>query len=147
MKYGWKSIKISIFFENMLIDSYFFEKLRTESWVLKIWLAVVTLSMPAMAASTFEIKTVIGDPGTVWGSLDSGTHDLILFVTGMGLLVAIIAAVLSFETHSITGDVGENMEQQGAKNKAFYGMLRTAGYFIAMLFFIGFVGLVFKLYG
>lgn len=119
--------------------------------VKKIFETVVTfallLTMPALAASDFDIKTVVGDPGKVWSTLDSGTQALIVFVTGVGMLAAIVAAVVSFQAHSVRGSMGEQMDVQGSRNTAFHGMLKTAGYFLAMLFFIGLIGLIFKLYG
>jgi hypothetical protein len=117
---------------------------------IRILLLLSMLEMfawPAMAASTFEIKTVIGDPGTIWGTLDAGTQALIVFITGTGMLAAIVAAVLSYEAHSIKGSVGEQMDVQGARQTAYHGMLKTTFYFLGMLFFIGLIGLIFKLYG
>ncbi len=110
-------------------------------------LAFFVLMPAAQAASDFDIKVVVGDPGKVWGQLDSGTQALIVFVTGVGMLAAIVAAVLSFQAHSIKGSTGEHMDIQGARQAAFSGMLMTAGYFLGMLFFIGLIGLIFKLYG
>ncbi len=105
------------------------------------------MPISAMAASDFDIKTVIGDPGKVWSTLDSQTQALIVFITGTGMLAAIVAAVISFQAHSIKGSAGEHMDVQGARTSSFGGMLKTVGYFLGMLFFIGLLGLVFKLYG
>ncbi len=105
------------------------------------------LSVPVATASDFDIKVVIGDPGKIWTTLDSGTQALIIFITGIGMLAAIVAAILSFQAHSIKGSTGEHMDIQGARQTAFSGMLKTAGYFLGMLFFIGLIGLIFKLYG
>ncbi len=110
-------------------------------------LAFFVLMPAAQAASDFDIKVVVGDPGKVWGQLDSGTQNLIVFITGVGMLAAIVAAVLSFQAYSIKGSTGEHMDIQGTRHAAFSGMLMTAGYFLGMLFFIGLIGLIFKLYG
>lgn len=110
-------------------------------------LALFILMPAAQAASDFDIRVVVGDPGKVWGTLDSATQNLIIFVTGVGMLAAIVATILSFQAHSIKGSAGEHMDIQGSRQSALSGMLMTAGYFLAMLFFIGLIGLVFKLYG
>jgi hypothetical protein len=110
-------------------------------------LALFMLIPAAQAASDFDIRVVVGDPGKVWGTLDSGTQSLIVFVTGVGMLAAIVAAILSFQAHSIKGSAGEHMDIQGSRQTALSGMLMTAGYFLGMLFFIGLIGLIFKLYG
>lgn len=110
-------------------------------------LIIVMLVIPAMAASDFDISVLVGDPGKIWGQLDTQTQALIAFITGIGMLAAIVAAVLSFQAHSIRGSAGETMDVQGSRNTSFSGMLRTVLYFLAMLFFIGLIGIVFKLYG
>ncbi len=110
-------------------------------------LALFVLMPAAQAASNFDIRVVVGDPSKVWGTLDSGTQSLIIFVTGVGMLAAIVAAILSFQAHSIKGSAGEHMDIQGSRQTALSGMLMTAGYFLGMLFFIGLIGLIFKLYG
>ncbi|KCZ71239.1 hypothetical protein ANME2D_02440 [Candidatus Methanoperedens nitroreducens] len=110
-------------------------------------LALFVLMPAAQAASDFDIRVVVGDPGRVWVTLDSATQNLIVFVTGVGMLAAIIATILSFQAHSIKGSAGEHMDIQGSRQTALSGMLMTAGYFLGMLFFIGLIGLIFKLYG
>ena len=100
-------------------------------------LALFVLMPVVQAASDFDIRVVVGDPGRVWGILDSGTQNLIIFVTGVGMLAAIVAAILSFQAHSIKGSAGEHMDIQGSRQSALSGMLMTAGYFLGMLFFIG----------
>lgn len=112
-----------------------------------VGLLLLLLPVPALAASDFDISVLIGNPGEVWSNLDSETQALITFITGVGLLAAIVASILSYEAHDVRGASGEAIDVQGSRNTALSGMLRTTLQFLAMLFFIGLLGIVFKLYG
>ncbi len=123
------------------------DNMNLEKSLIKNGIAIALTAMPALAASDFDIKVLIGDPSKIWGKLDTQTQALIVFITGIGMLAAIVAAILSYEAHSMRGSAGETMDVQGSKNTAFHGMLRTTMYFLGMLFFIALIGIVFKLYG
>ncbi len=115
----------------------------------KVGLSIVSVLLfvqTAAAKTDFSIWTMIGDPTQTWGQLDGATKNLILFITGLAFLALLLAGALGMIGHSIDGAAGEKMDQHGSKSNAFKGQVKTALYVVSAIFFIGLIGLVFKLF-
>ncbi len=109
-------------------------------------LSVLLFAQTALAKTDFSVWTIIGDPTQTWGQLDGATKNLILFITGLAMIALLLAGALGMIGHSIDGTAGEKMDQHGSKSNAFKGQVKTALYVVSAIFFIGLIGLVFKLF-